>query len=141
MTTLILEAYAKGDGAGPSWARLVLVPEYMQHIEHLSNLCTENSIHSVTTLEGPDEWDNEVDLRLRGDELVISGTSLWLECCPKHGSYECETRITEIDTLRKAMVGESDGESIVEGDIVFQNRTVKEAYTEWLADQNTGEDA
>lgn len=143
MTTIktrILEAYAKSEyGDGPAWAKVTLTPERIRQLTNLSNLCLEHQLCSVTVLEAPDEWDMEDEIRLVGDETVVSGSSVWFTCYPKHADYECETRITDIATLIKALAGESDGESIIEGDIVFQNETVKETYTEYLADQTQGE--
>ena len=142
MTTLILEAYAKSEyGDGPAWARVDLTPEFVSQVKRLSKLCTDNKLRAVTTFDAPDAWDAEDELRLRGDGLEVHGDSFWFTSSPKHSDYEVETRSMLVLDLEKALAGESNGESIVEGDIVFQNRTVKEAYTEWLADQNTGEDA
>lgn len=141
MTTLILEAYAHGGyNEGPAWAKWELTDERLERLELLSAICAKNELHSVTTRDPVDEWHNEDELRLRGDELHVSGSSLWFSCYPKHADYECETRIMELSDLQKLMRGEPVDEFIVEGDLVFQNETVKEGYTEHLADQTQEQD-
>lgn len=138
---LILEAYAVSDhGDGPSWAVVELTPALVDRIEVLSLICSEHRLQSVSVAGGPDEWDCEDELRLRYDALVVHGSSFWYEAQPKYNDYEVETRLMEVQTLRKALAGESNGELVIEGDHVFQNETVRDSYTEWLGEQVEGEE-
>ena len=139
--TLILEAYSQNEyGDSPSWAKWELTADRLDRIEYISELCLQRKFHSITAGCPVDEWHRQGDLRLRGDELHISGSSLWFTCYRKHANYQCETRIMELSDLQKLMLGAPVDEFIVEGALVFQNETAKEAYTEHLADQTEGVD-
>ena len=134
MKTLILGAHAVSEHAdGPVWARVELTEEFLRKVEQLSALCTEHKLRSVTVYEGPAEWDLQGELNLTYDRLEVHGEALWFSCSPKHGTYECESRVIELGELRAVIEGESEYGFIFEGDFGFQNEDAKELYEEHLA--------
>ena len=131
--TLILEAYSTNEyGDGPSWARVVITPGLVDEIQRLAALCAEHHLVSVSTYDAPAEWDQEAELRLSYDRHVVDKYDFWYEAAPKHASYSVETRSMTIAYLVKALYGESDGGTVIDGDIVYQNETAKEAYLDSL---------
>ena len=143
MKTLILGAHAVNEFAdGPAWARVELTEEFLRKVERLSALCSEHKLRSVTTHAAPDEWDLQDELSLTWDRLEVHGESVWFSCSPKHGTYECESKVIGLEDIKAIHTGQFGGEHedqptnydfVFEGDFVFQNEDVKELYEEHLA--------
>lgn len=125
---LVVEAYATDEyGEGPSWAEVTVTPGFLQTLERLRRVCQDEKLESVTVPQGPDRWDLEDDLRIRGDSLRVWRDDFWFEAHPKHRDYSVETRSILIDHMirvaRKIASGDvenplPDGFLIREG-IVF----------------------
>jgi len=97
---LVVEAYATDEfGEGPSWAEVTVAPEFLQTLERLRRVCQDENLESVTVKQGPARWDQEDDLRIRGDSLRVWHDDFWFEAHPKHGDYSVETRSILIDHL------------------------------------------
>ena len=134
MKTLILGAHAVSDYAdGPDWVRVELTEDFLQRVEQLSALCLEHKLRTVTVHDGPAEWHLQDELRLSYDRLEVYGDAVWFSCSPKHGTYECESYAIGLGGLRAVIEGGSGYGLIFEGDLVFQNKDVKEIYEEHLA--------
>ena len=137
MKTLILGAHAVSEHAdGPTWARVELTEDFLHKAERLSDLCLEHGLRSVTVHGVPVEWDLQDELNLTWDRLEVHAVHLWFSCSPKHGTYECESKVIGLGELRAAIGGGSGYGFIFEGDLVFQNEDVKEIYEEHLASLN-----
>lgn len=143
MKTLILGAHAVSEYAdGPAWARVELTEEFLRKVERLSALCSEHKLRSVTVHGAPVEWDLQDELNLTWDRLEVHGEALWFSCSPKHGTYECESKVIGLEDIKAILTGQL-GEAhedqttnygfIFEGDFIFQNEGVKELYEEHLA--------
>ena len=134
MKTLILSAHAVSDYAdGPDWVRIELTEGFLQRVEQLSALCLEHGLRSVTVHDGPAEWHLQDELRLSNNLLEVYGVAFWFSCYPKHDTYACESDAIGLGELRAAIEGGSGYGFIFEGDLVFQNKDVKEIYEEHLA--------
>lgn len=97
---LIVEAYACDEfGDGPAYAVVTVDQPFLDKLVRFSRVCQENGLKSVTGDVGPDRWDGEDELRLRGDSLQVYGDSFWFTAYPKHASYNVETRNIEIGDL------------------------------------------
>lgn len=97
---LVVEAYATDEyGEGPSWAEVTVTPGFLQTLERLRRVCQDEKLESVTVPQGPDRWDLEDDLRIRGDSLRVWRDDFWFEAHPKHRDYSVETRSILIDHL------------------------------------------
>lgn len=139
--TLILETYSDNEyGDAPSWARVVLTPKLVDDVKRLSGLCAEYGLKHVGTSDAPAEWHREDELRIRCDTLLVDKEDFWFEAAPKHANYSVETRMLLITSLEKALYGESDGETVIDGDVVYQNETAKEAWLDSIADTETEDD-
>lgn len=146
MKTLILGAHAVSEHAdGPAWARVELTEEFLQKVERLSALCSEHKLRSVTVHVAPVEWDLQDELNLTRDRLEVHGDSLWFSCSPKHGTYECESKVIGLEDIKAILTGQLGGghedqptnyDFVFEGDFIFQNEDVKELYEEHLANLN-----
>lgn len=142
--TLILETYSDSDNEyddAPSWARVVLTPKFVDDVKRLSGLCAEYGLKYVGTSDAPAEWHREDELRITYDTLFVDKKDCWFRAGPKHGNYGVETRVLLITSLEKALYGESDGETVIDGDVVYQNEAAKEAWLESIADTETEDDA
>lgn len=97
---LVIEAYAVSEfGDGPAHAEVTVDPTFIDRLVRLCRLCKENDLESVTVAAAADRWDNQEELRIRGDSLRVFGGAFWFEAHPKHADYGVETRSIEIDTL------------------------------------------
>lgn len=82
---LVVEAYATDEyGEGPSWAEVTVTPGFLQTLERLRRVCQDENLESVTVPQGPDLWDLEDDLRIRGDSLRVWRDDFWFDAHPKH---------------------------------------------------------
>jgi len=109
--TLVAEVHSTSDfGEAPSWAKIAVDQKFLDQLNRLRRLCVENNLESVSVYAVPEHWENQEDLRLRGDSLRVAGTSFWFEVHPKHADYNVETRSIEIDDLLKVIeMGRGDG--------------------------------
>ncbi len=97
---LIVEAYAVSEfGDGPAYAEITVRPLLMERLLDLSRLCEQEGLESITVSAGPDKWDREDELRIRGDSLRVFGDEFWFEAHPKHADYSVETRGIRIADL------------------------------------------
>lgn len=85
--------------AKASWAEMTVTPEFLQTLERLRRVCQDENLESLTIPQGPDRWDLEDDLRIRGDSLRVWRDDFWFEAHPKHRNYSVETRSILIDHL------------------------------------------
>lgn len=111
---LVVEAYATDEyGEGPSWAEVTVTPGFLQTLERLRRVCQDEKLESVTVPQGPDRWDLEDDLRIRGDSLRVWRDDFWFEAHPKHRDYSVESRSIFIDDLVRiaARVASNDTEN------------------------------
>lgn len=128
---LVVEAHATDEyGEGPSWAEMTVTPEFLQTLERLRRVCQDENLESLTIPQGPDRWDREDDLRIRGDSLRVWRDSFWFEAHPKHRDYSVETQSILIDHLirvtRKIASSDTenqlpDGFAIVNGAIFYSD--------------------
>lgn len=89
---LVVQAHATSEfGEGPAWAEILITPEFIGRLRRLSRLCQEEGLESVTTAEAPGKWDQEDDLRIRGNSLRVWGDEFWFEAWPKNRDYGIET--------------------------------------------------
>lgn len=134
MKTLILGAHAVSEHAdGPAWVRVELTEGFLREVERLSALCSEHKLRSVTTHGAPVEWDLQDELNLTWDRLEVHGEALWFSCSPKHGTYECESKVIGLAQLRRLLEGKAEDGLIFEGDLVFESEDAKECYEAHLA--------
>ena len=101
---LVVKAYATSEyGDSPSFAVVDVTPELVAHLNHLREVCVGNCLSQVQTRNGPDEWDLEDDLRLRGDTLHVDDTGFYYSAYPKHGDYTVETPALDIVWLKELL--------------------------------------
>ena len=99
---LVIDAYALNEwGDGPAYAVVNVDRAFCDRLVRLRRLCGDNDLESVTVAAGPDRWENQDELRIRGDSLRVCGDAFWFEAYPKHADYGVETRSIEIDALLK----------------------------------------
>lgn len=109
--TMVVEAFACDEyGDGPAWAEVVVDQKFLDKLQQLSGLCKEHGLEQVRVNWAPERWDNEDDLRLRGNSLVVTEGDFWFTAYPKHANYDVETRIMCIDDLVKALGGNVEPE-------------------------------
>jgi hypothetical protein len=98
--TLVVKAQATDEfGEGPDYAEVSVTPEFIEHLLRLSRLCEEHGLESVTTQDGVNRWDREVELRISGNSLRVWGDTFWFEAWPKHVDYYVETAAIDIANL------------------------------------------
>jgi len=98
--TLVVEARPISEyGEGPNWAEFTVTPQLVDRLIQLSLLCEENGLESVTVNEGPDLWEQEDELRIRGNTLRVYGSDFWFEAHPKHADYYIETVSIDVGDL------------------------------------------
>lgn len=114
---LVVKVYATSEyGDAPSFAAVDVTPELVAHLNHLSEVCAGNCLSQVQTHNGPDAWDLEDDLRLRGDTLHVDDTRFYYSAYPKHGDYTVETCSLDIDWLEELLEkGEHPCIRVIEG--------------------------
>jgi hypothetical protein len=119
--TLVVEARATSEfGEGPEYAEVTVTPDFIEHLLKLSRLCEEHGLESVSVDEGPDLWDREGELRIRGDSLRVWKDTFWFEAHPKHADYNVETVAIDIASLASVAALSSEGAGFrCVGDKVF----------------------
>lgn len=145
MKRLILKVFATGENIdGPSWVKVELTKELLQRVEHLSALCLEHNLRSVTTHDAPAEWHLEDGVRLIYDRLEVHGLFFWFACVTKFGNYLHESGSLTLEILRTLIAAEPGNAHeknlleygfIFKGDYVYQDRDVEknyEAHLDWL---------
>ena len=145
MKTLILKVFATGEDIdGPSWVKVELTKELLQRVEHLSALCLEHNLRSVTTHDAPAEWDLEDEVRLSHDRLEVQGPFFWFACVTKFGNYLHESGSLTLEILRAFIAAEPGNTReknllkygfIFKGDHIYQDKDVEknyEAHLDWL---------
>lgn len=111
-TTLFIEAYALDEfGDGPLWAKVRVDDAFLANLNRLHSICRVNKLESVTIGDGPDEWDMENDLLLRGDSLVVWGDDFWFTSRPKHADYSVESRAIDVTALAQVLNGKQPDDS------------------------------
>lgn len=99
---LVIDAYAVSEfGDGPAYAEVTVDRTFIDRLVRMCHLCKNSDLESVTVAAAPDRWDNQEELRIRGDSLRVFGNAFWFEAHPKHADYGVETRSIEIDALLK----------------------------------------
>ena len=103
-----IEAYARDEnGDGPAWAEIENITNLVERITSLQQLVQQNKLSEARVWWlTPATWAPagiENELRLTGDELVVTSDSFWLTCHPKHANYSCETRGQEISAFIDAL--------------------------------------
>ena len=99
---LITKAYAMNEyGEGPSFAVIDLTPELIQRLESLHQICKDHNLHRAVVWGSPEAWDQENELRLRGDTLQVDdqGEAHWA-AYPKYGDYLVETSAIRVEWLK-----------------------------------------
>jgi hypothetical protein len=119
--TLVVRARAISEfGEGPDYAEVSVTPEFIEHLLRLSRLCKEHGLESVTTPDAVDRWDQEDELRIRGDSLRVLKDVFWFEAWPKHADYNVETEGIDIASLVSVAVLSTEGDYFRRvGDRVF----------------------
>lgn len=97
---LFIEAYAIGDNDdGPAFLEVTVNPEFIDNIRRLHALCKRHELTSTLVTDRWTTWDQEDDLRLRGESLrVYRDGDFWFEAHCKHGG-DVESRAIDIDSL------------------------------------------
>ena len=145
MKTLILKDFTTGEDIdGPTWVKVELTKEFLQRVEHLSALCLEHNLRSVTTHDAPAEWDLGDELRLIYDRLEVYGLFFWFACVTKFDNYLYGSGSLTLEILR-ALIAAEPGNTheknllkygfIFKGDHIYQDKDVEknyEAHLDWL---------
>jgi hypothetical protein len=98
--TLVARAHSTSEyGDGPEYAEIRVTPQFVEQLVRLSRLCKEHGLESVTVRDAVDRWDQEDDLRIRGDTLRVYGGDFWFEAYPKYADYNVETVAISIARL------------------------------------------
>lgn len=106
---LVIEAYACDEfGDGPAFAELEMDQSFLAELQRLKEICLEHDLEIVRVNRGPDAWDNQDDLRIRGSSLDVSNDSFWFLGYPKYVDYHVETRMIMIDDLVRMSATDSD---------------------------------
>ena len=115
---LVVKVYATSEyGDSPCFALVNVTPKWVAHLQRLSEVCVSNNLSQVQTHDGPDEWDLEDDLRLRGDTLHVDELGyVYYSAYPKHCDYCVETCLLGIAWLRELLEkGEHPYIRVIEG--------------------------
>lgn len=105
--TLYWEAYACDEwGEGPAWAKLEITQVFVDELHKLQTQCLRDKV-SISVDRTVIEWDCDDTLRLRGDEMHVTPSSVWFSAYPKHASYSVETRLMDIKDLFEAIEGKN----------------------------------
>jgi hypothetical protein len=119
---LVAQARAANEfGEGPEYAEIRVTPQFVEKLVRLSRLCEEHGLRSVTTGDAAvDRWDQEDELRIRGDSLRVYGDDFWFEAYPKYGNYNVETVAISIADLASVATLSTEGAGFHRvGDKVF----------------------
>lgn len=101
---LVVKVYATSEyGDSPCFAIVDVTSELVAHLKHLSSVCTDNGLSQVQTFNGPDEWDLQDDLLLRGDALHVDDDCFYYSAFPKYGDYRVETLTINIVWLKELL--------------------------------------
>ena len=95
-------------GESPFYAKLELTPEFLARVEELRKLITNHELSSISveSLAGL-TWDSaNKDIRLDGDQLVVSAYFFWFETWVKHQDGHVETRLVDFTRLAKLAASE-----------------------------------
>ncbi len=136
---LVVESYATNEYAdSPSWAKLVIDQALLDKIQNLAGICNAHDLCEVSQYHDVD-WDEKgIELRLRGDRLLVSSTIFWFSAYPKYGDYFIETRSIAIQSLVSVFeavtsgkaVSEVSGEFFYADGIVFYDASCSESLSE-----------
>ncbi|MNR71893.1 hypothetical protein D3C71_25720 [compost metagenome] len=98
--TLYIDAYATGDGDGPTWARIVVDTDFLQQLTRLHAAAQAAKASEIRTWLEPDAWDGEESSSFLESELVVlPGGAFWFRFDVKHADYHVETRGMTIEEL------------------------------------------
>jgi hypothetical protein len=126
--TLVLSAFACGDGYDPQFATVDITPADVERIEEVSALCASQRLMlavmnrevALATFGAIDEDGGsafESEHRVNCWELHVSGKDLWWRGEFKHSDDGIETHMISLQTLREAMAGAADTVYIRQGQI------------------------
>jgi hypothetical protein len=108
--TLVVRARAVSEFVeAPEYAEIHVTPQFVEKLARLSRLCKEHGLRSVTTGDAVERWDQEDELRIRGNSLRIYGDDFWFEAYPKYGNYNVETVAISIADLASVATLSTEG--------------------------------
>lgn len=93
---LFVRVFADAEADYPVYAKVNVTAELLASISKLSKLVSDNHIKHATTYGSPDEWENEDEYRIRGDEMHVSGENFWFTGYPKHADFNIGTNAISI---------------------------------------------
>lgn len=128
--TVVAEAYATCEHAeAPSFAVYQVDQASLERVKSLAEMADRNGL-SMVSLSGYPDWgpgDIDNDLRLQNAGLVVVPRgAFWFTDYPKHGSFNIETRICEIDALQRLFDEASDSQVV----FLTEDEKVQAQYAE-----------
>lgn len=90
-------------GNSPQFLELEVTQELIEAMESLQTLCVNGITAIHATIEGEWEWESEEvadELRLGGDDVVVTATGVWFQTNAKHQDGHIETDEFSLTGLR-----------------------------------------
>ena len=113
-------------GDGPHYAIVEVTPELVARVKQIETLIEQNDLKSAAIYGGPEKWERENELRLRGDSLKVVSGLCWFTALPKYGDYVVETSAMSISGLEKLLASNGDdrcGEFLVKDGVAYLDIT------------------
>lgn len=104
---LVIEARALNDFGGKlDFAVIEISQTFIDRLIQLSRICEINGLESVSVSAGPDQWDQQDELRISGNSLIVADDRFWFQAYPKHAMFNVETQGMPVGELvRVAQAG------------------------------------
>lgn len=135
---LMWEAFACSEwGDGPSWAKIEVTQEFVNELHRQQTQCLEQTLSSIHVDYQCEQWHNDDELRIRGEELVVDRASFWLRAYPKHADYAVETRMIDVkdffDVIERGEQAGTEHMAWADG-VLFKDGSSAKNFAQCLAD-------
>lgn len=112
--TLYVGAFADGENASPSVAKVVLDPAFLARVERLRLLVATHRLATATIWDDPAAWGSDDGWNIQVGELRVSESGWHYTGSPKHCDYGVGTRcVSHEDTARLLAEARAAGRSYV----------------------------
>lgn len=94
----------------PDWVKLTLDQAFIYTLLEMKSLCNDKDLDETSRSCLSGEWHRGEELRIQGDNLIVSRTAWWLQARPKHADHYVETRMLDIDMMLEALSKKTDND-------------------------------
>lgn len=98
---LVIEAFCTDEHSdSPAFGAIEMTDELLARIKSIGTLLEANGLEQAKALASP-TWDQEDDLRIRGERLAVTKDEFWFTAYSKYGSGHFETRSLMVRDLER----------------------------------------